>query len=191
MIRVNLLGLPKPKKRAPAVSMEGWVPLAFLLVALVLVGGGEYWRYGRLQEQGRELTMQTQKLQVEKEQLEKVQREYETNLKRNVLLAKRQEIIKGLEDKQSGPARLLETLASTVSNTDSLWLTSFDLVGEKITIEGVALNEKAVADFLTHLKETKAFLNVDLKETYQDTGTEIQKFLFTVNAQQPAPTPTS
>ena len=190
MIRVNLLGLPKRKKRAPAVTMEGRVPLVVLLVVLVLVGGWEYWRYGHLQQQGVELDLRIRELQAEKVRLEAIRAEYETVSKQTELLSKRIRIIEGLSARRSGPTQLLDTLASTVSKTNSLWLTGFEQVGQKITIEGIALNKRAVADFITHLIDSKAFSDVDLKETYQETGNEIPQFLFTVNAEQVAP-PTS
>jgi len=103
---------------------------------------------------------------------------------------KRINIIEGLKAKQSGPARLLDMLAATVSKTNSLWLTGFEQVGQKVTIEGVALSAKAVADFLTNLKQSNAFTEVDLKETFQDNAVkEMQKFVFTVNGQLVAATP--
>jgi len=187
MIRVNLLGLPKPKKRAPTVTLEGRGPLVVLLVVLVLVGGWEYWRYGRLQQQGVDLDSQIRDLQAEKVRLEAVRAEYETFSKQTELLSKRIQIIEGLSARRSGPTQLLNTLATTVSQTNSLWLTGFEQVGQKITIEGVALNKRAVADFITHLLDSKAFSDVDLKETYQETGNDIPKYLFTVNAEQVAP----
>jgi len=52
------------------------------------------------------------------------------------------------------------------------------------------LSTRAVADFLTNLKQSNAFTEVDLKETYQDINDkETPKFLFTVNGQLVATTP--
>lgn len=193
MIRVNLLGLSKPKKkRAAAVSIEGGRTLGVLAAVLLLVAGVEYFHYGRLQKQDKDLVVQIQKLQAEKSRLEVIRADYEKFSRQKELLQKRIGIIEGLKAKQAGPMHLLDTLASTVTHTDMLWLTNFDQAGQKITIEGVALNAKAVADFLTHLKDSKAFSEMDLKETFQDpAGKDIPRWTFTVNGQLASATPNS
>ena len=190
MIRVNLLGLPKPKKRAPVVTMEGSRSLILLLVVLALVVLVQFYRYGRLQTESTVLAKKVQDEQAEKLRLEGIRGAVEKFTSQKELLTKRINIIEGLKARQSGPARLLDMLADTVSKTDSLWLTSFEQAGQKITIEGMALNAKAVADFLTQLKESKAFSDVDLKETFQESPVkESQKFVFTVNGQLVGATP--
>jgi Tfp pilus assembly protein PilN len=192
MIRVNLLGLPKPKRRAAAVSFEGGKTLGILGAVLLLVAGAEYFHYGRLQKQDKDLAVQIQKLQAEKSRLEVMRADYEKFSRQKELLQKRIGIIEGLKAKQAGPMNLLNTLATTVTHTDTLWLTNFDQVGQKITIEGVALSAKAVADFLTQLKESKAFSEMDLKETFQEPAAkDIPRFTFTVNGQLANAAPTS
>jgi Tfp pilus assembly protein PilN len=156
------------------------------------VAGVEYLHYVRLQKQDKELTVQIQQLQAEKTRLEVIRADYEKFSRQKELLQKRIGIIEGLKAKQSGPMHLLETIATTVTHTDALWLTNFDQAGQKITIEGVALSAKAVADFLTQLKESKAFSEMDLKETMQDPAAkEIPRFTFTVNGQLASAAPNS
>jgi type IV pilus assembly protein PilN len=192
MIRVNLLGLPKPKKRAAAVSFEGGKTLGILAVVLLLVAGLEYVHYGRLQKLDKDLAVQVQKLQAEKTRLEVIRSDYERFSRQKELLQKRIGIIEGLKAKQAGPMQLLDTIATMVTHTDMLWLTNFDQAGQKITIEGVALSAKAVADFLTQLRESKAFSEMDLKETFQDpSAKDIPRFNFTVNGQLANPAPNS
>lgn len=192
MIRVNLLGLPKKRQRAPVVTLQGGRSLVLLLVVVVLIAVMQVFRYGRLQQEDARLSKLIRDQQTEKVRLEGVKVEYEKLVKQKELLAKRTNIIEGLKSKQSGPSRLLTALATTVSNTETLWLTNYEQVGQKVTIEGVALSPKAVADFLTHLKESKAFSEMDLKETFQDsTAKDLQKFLFTVNGQLALQSPTT
>jgi len=182
MIRVNLLGVPKPKRRAPVVTLQGGRSLALLVVVLVLVAVIQVFRYGRLQERDKTLTKLVRDRQTEKIRLEGVRTEYEKLLKQKELLAKRTDIIEGLKDKQTGPSHILDALATVVSDTDALWLTNYELSGQKVIIEGFAFSPRAVADFLTLLKDTKAFSEMDLKETFQDnTVKELRKFVFTLN----------
>lgn len=184
MIRVNLLGLPKKRVRAPVVTLQGGRSLALLVAVLMVIAAVQFLRYRKLGQDEALLTKLVRDRQAEKVRLEGVRTEYEKLLAQKELLAKRTNIIEGLKAKQSGPAKLLTALVNTVSNTDTLWLTNYEQVGQKVTIEGVALNAKAVADFLTHLKSSNAFSEMDLKETFQDsTEKDLQKFVFTVNGQ--------
>ena len=97
MIRVNLLGLPKPKKRAAAVTFEGGRTLGILGVVLLLVAVVEYVHYGRLQERDKKLTVEIQQLQAEKARLEVIRADYEKFSRQKELLQKRIGIIEGLK----------------------------------------------------------------------------------------------
>ena len=190
MIRVNLLGVARKRQRvhAPVITLGGGRVLIILVVVLVLVGAGQYWRYRSLQAAGADLDNQKRLLEAEKADLARIRSEYETFSQRKELLTKRINIIEGLKAQQTGPINLLDTLSSTVSATDSLWLTTFAQAGQTITIEGVALNARAVADFMSRLASSQAFSEVDLKETAQDVSDkESVKFNFTLSGQLKAP----
>ena len=195
MIRVNLMGLPKTRKRAraPIMPVGGSLALALLLGVVVVVAGFQYFvRYRGFQQQIAQVDMEIATLEREAADLARIRAEYDTFSKRKELLTKRINVIEGLKAKQSGPVQLLTTLASAVVGTDSLWLTGFTQTGQTITIEGTALNVKAVADFITRLLNAKIFSDVDLKETAQDTADkEMEKFIFTVNGQLAAAAPTT
>src|SRR3990172_1638757 len=145
MIRINLVGGPKQRRRvrAPVVTLEGGRALIVLVVVLVLVAGIQFWRYRNLQSEIVRLDEQIASLEREKADLGRIRAEYETFSKQKELLTRRISIIEGLKAKQAGPAQMLATLAAAVTNTDSLWLTGFAQAGQQITIEGVALNVKA------------------------------------------------
>ena len=194
MIRINLIGLPRQKRRgrAPAVTLEGGRSLILLAVVVLGVSGVTYVRHGRFQQQVQRLNEQVAALNLELAELTVIRAEYDTFSRRKDLLTRRINIIEGLKAKQAGPVQLLSTLASAVVGTDSLWLTGFAQTGQTVTIEGTALNVKAVADFLTRLINARIFAEVDLRETAQDTADkEMDKFFFTVNGQLVAPAPTT
>ena len=192
MIRVNLMGLPKQRKRArgPAVTLEGGRSLILLVVVVAVVAGYAYFRYQSLQQQVQELDMQVTELQRELADLNRIKQEYDANLARREQLTARINVIEALKARQAGPVQLLTTLASAVVRTDSLWLTSFTQTGQNITIEGTALNVKAVADFMTQLLNQRIFATVDLRETAQDPASrDVDNFSFILNGQLAAPTP--
>lgn len=195
MIRVNLLGLPKTKKRAraPVVTMEGWRALIPLVLVLVVVAGAQFWRYRGLQAEGVRLAQETQRLEREKTELAVVSAEYETNSQRKELLTSRINIIETLKQQQAGPVDLLDMLATAVSSTDSLWLTNLEKTGRRVNIEGVALTVKAVADFLTRLQNSRAFSDLNLQESSQNPAGRtggVDSFNFTITGElRPPPQP--
>ena len=194
MIRVNLIGVQRARRRvrAPVVTMEGRSGLIILAVVLVVVVLAQFYRYQSLQDESARLDQEIQRLNQEKTELARVRSEVDTLTQRKELLLRRINIIEGLKAGQTGPVQLLAVLASTVSSTDALWLTAFEQSGQGVTIEGVALNVKAVADFLTRLKSTGMFSAMDLKETSQDTAAkDVTTFVFTFNGQLAAPPLTS
>src|ERR1051325_5161815 len=195
MIRVNLLGEARTKKRrrvrAPLVAPGSGVMLGLLIAAMLVVAGLQWWRYGKLQEEGRAQEQRVQKLTAEKAELAQVQAQYDKFSKRKELLQGRIDIIEGLKARQSGPVILLNTLASAVSASDQIWLTGFEKKGDNVSVSGVALTMKAVADFMTRLQNSSAFKDVDLKETTQVVNQDFPSFTFTVQTQlAPPPSPT-
>ena len=194
MIRVNLLGVAKAKRRrvrAPIIEPGGGLVLGLLVGVIVVVAAVQWWRYGKLQEEGRLLDTKIQELTAEKAELAQVQAQYETFSRRKELLQARINIIEQLKAQQSGPLILLNTLASSVSATESLWLTGFVKTGANVSVSGRALSMRAVADFMTRLKDSTAFSDVNLKQTVQETTRGSQNFTFTVDVQiaPPAPPP--
>ena len=55
--------------------------------------------------------------------------------------------------------------------TDTLWLTSLDRNGDALTIQGTAGSINAVANFITELKTSGYFDQVEIKESTQDPKT--------------------
>ncbi len=191
MIRVNLLGLPKKIKRgAPAITLEGTPILILFAVVLLVVLGVQYWRYTGLQAEGVVLDEQIQQLTEEEQRLAAIRARYDTNIARRDHLERRIAIINDLEERRSGPVPLLTMLATTVSNTESLWLTGFDQTGQNVLIEGIALNMDAVRYFLTQLQRTNTFSNVDMEEAREDsTAKEVKNVIFRFTAQLAAAAP--
>lgn len=192
MIRVNLLGVAKAKKRrarAPMIEPGGGLMVGLLIGVIVVVAAVQWWRYGQLQREAQQLDADVQRLTAEKAELAQIQAQYETFSQRKELLQARINIIEQLKAQQSGPVIMLNTLAASVSATESLWLTGFEKTGANISVTGMALSMRAVADFMTRLISSTSFTNVRLRETVQESGRESQNFTFTVEAQIAVPTP--
>jgi len=193
MIRVNLMGLPKERKRAraPLITFEGSIPLIILVVVILGVAGYAYVQQSSLQARIMMLNENIMMLNQERDELNQIKVEYDANLARREALQARIRVLEALEARKGGPYALLSTLSTAVVNTDSLWLTGFTQTGQTITIEGTAFNVRAVADFLTRLLNARIFATVDLRETSQDPAQrEMEQFSFILNGEMaPPPAP--
>ncbi len=190
MIRIDLRGLPKPKKgrRAAAAAApefgaaEGPSKVVLLLVVLLLAGGpiaGSMWYLDREAKQIEEKTAAADRelktlLQVKTrvEQKQRLVDTYRTRVK----------VIDQLRTAQGAePVSLLSTVGDVVNKTDAVWLGAMKDEGTQIAVEGVAMSHSAVANLITNLKKTGYFQNVELKETVQDEqAKELDLFNFTL-----------
>jgi len=193
MIRINLLGVPRPKKgkRAAAVSSGvGGGPsiLAVAAVLALIAIGGNYWYYSQLDKDHQALQASLRReedrnrrltdIKVKVLELEKQKDQYEH----------RSQVLSQLQKEQSGPSELLTTIASTVNSSDAVWLNSMKDEGNNINLEGVALSVDAVAEFMTNLKKSGIFKSVEIKESFQDNAVKnLQAFNFSLTCEKLAP----
>lgn len=100
------------------------------------------------------------------------------------MLQQRISIIETLQRNRVGGQVLLDAVANTVSRTDTLWLTSLDRKGDTLTLAGEAGSINAVANFITQLKHSGYFDQVEIKDSTQDQKSAgVQTFTFTLTAQ--------
>src|SRR3989344_4529404 len=139
MIRINLLGRPRPKVKR-RVAIAGTLQLVLVAVAVLVV------QYVFIKGDINALQQQIEQKESEKRtmaQLEKEIKEYEEEQRR---LQGRLDVIENLKRNQAGPVRLLEAVGNTVSLTETLWLTNMDEQADNtIQFKGVAASVDAVA----------------------------------------------
>ena len=191
MIRINLLGIPKPKKgkaAAAAVSGEGpnGIIIGVVILAVALAGNGYY--YMRLNS---EHTMAQQRLlaaQQKNKSLSETKLEYDKLQQQVAVVKRRYDVIEKLHDTQTGyPMDMLNTIASTISNTDAVWLITMQDRGNAIALEGSALSSDAVANLIANLRKTGFFKSVDFENTFQDnTNKNMNSFTFSLVCQKNA-----
>ena len=71
-------------------------------------------------------------------------------------------IINRLEKDRKWPLTFMDTINEMVIDK-RMWLTSLTTKGTSINIDGIALDNKTVADFMTRLEASKLFTAVNLK----------------------------
>lgn len=184
MIRINLLGRERPKAARPPVPLEATLQVVFLVAALVLSIGLLYGHYWQMNKQDVALQDHIRRQMSEKARLEQLKQQVDTFEKQKALLQRRIGVIEDLQRNRTGGQELMEAIANTVSRTDTLWLTSVDRKGENLSVAGSAGSINAVANFITQMKRSGYFQDVEIKESHQDdTNRAIQIFQFTLTAQ--------
>ena len=184
MIRINLLGRSRPKAARQAVPLEATLQLVFLVAALAVTMGVLWYHYSSMNRQIAEVQTHIQKQMGEKARLEHLKEQVDEFERQKSVLQQRINVIEQLQRNRAGGQELLDALANTVSRTDTLWLTSLERKGDGLTIQGAAGSINAVANFITQLKHSGYFDQVEIKESTQDPkNTAFQTFNFSLTAQ--------
>ena len=161
MIRINLL----PVKELEAESVrrrELTIGGAVLGLALLVMGGIYFlqWReHSRLENELTDLRNEIQALNVKVREVGELQNKIKD-------LRGKNKILEDLSKKRVGPVRVLESLS--VATPTSLWLTELRENGGNLVINGLALDNQTIAEFMRALANSKYFNNVDLVEVVQE-----------------------
>ena len=146
MIKINLLPIKAARKRE-------YVKQQLILFAVLLLGTGVglYLWYssvaGQIAREKKEIAHIKQQIEQYRTAIGKVE-EYkglEAKLKQKL------EIIENLIKGKTGPVRVLDKLSQVIPK--QVWLTSWEENNGNVKIEGEALTNKHVAEFMSVLKE--------------------------------------
>ncbi|HLD28845.1 MAG TPA: PilN domain-containing protein, partial [bacterium] len=155
MIKINLLQARKEKKKFEI--RKEYLVLAGSLVLLVILLGIVQWKIDRETE---ETTTQMAKAKEEigryKSKIPEVNKAKEAQK----MLQDKLNVINSLRKEKASPARVLDELS--ISKPEKVHLESVKKEGVRLGIEGVALDDETVANFMTNLRKSGLFKNVDL-----------------------------
>jgi type IV pilus assembly protein PilN len=158
MITINLLPVREERRKAWARQ--------FLLMVVAAVGASvglcaaHLWWYSGEVEAAKQAAARIQKdidgyapqlAQVEKFRAAKAD------------IEKKLKVIDELSLARSGPVHLFDEIATHLP--DRMWLTSLEVKGQLLTVQGVSLDNELVALFLTALNASPYFENVELLQT--------------------------
>jgi len=195
MIRINLLGAPKPKgsnkKAAPAVSMPSFDtgsligPILKVAVVLIIAGvfNAGYWY--RLEREKTDIDARMRQAEQKNRELADIKTKYLERQKQADAYKRRVDVIDELRKQQSGPVNLLAMIGDTVNSTEAVWLTSLQDQGANVAIDGMALSNDAVANLISNLQKTGYFRNIEIHESVQDDSVkDMQAFEFTLTCEK-------
>ena len=184
MIRINLLGQTRPKTARRPVDTGAAMPLVFIGAGVLLGALFLFYFYHSWQTQLNEENARIKQLQSQKTELEQIKLQVEAFEKQKQVLQQRVSTIEQLQKDRTGGQELLDQIANTVSRAENLWLTSMTKKGTSVTLEGAAASINSVANFITALKRSGYFQNIEIKESKQDDkNAAVQTFLFTIDAE--------
>src|SRR5271166_1193168 len=192
MIRINLLGQPRPKNKRAAASAaavmemgEVGSPKLKVLVVLMLVAALNLMYWYRLDKEKQGIAAKMQVAEQKNRELAEVKQRYLERQRQADSYKRRVDVIDQLRAGQSGPVNLLNTIGDTINGTEAVWLNTMKDQGANVDIEGMALSTDAVASLILNLQKTGYFKNIEIKETYQDeTYKEMQAFQFTLTCEK-------
>jgi type IV pilus assembly protein PilN len=170
MIKINLLVEARAEKvaRAPLISLgaanlNNYILLGLIVVSLAFVG----LRYWKLSSTLAGIKAEIVVNQREYDRLKPIIAEVEAFKKKNAELKHKIEVIEELKQKQYGPVRVMDEVSKALP--DLLWLTNMSYAGGNVlTLQGQALNENAVANFISNLGASPFFAEPSLKIMSQD-----------------------
>jgi type IV pilus assembly protein PilN len=172
MIRINLLPFRAARKKE---NIRRQISIFFLSFFLLIVGLFAWYisNKGTIGDLKRDITQTNNELAKYKKITDKIQ-EIKAKLQ---TLEKKTEVINKLERNRFEPVILLDTMSAKVI-PKRMWFEGFSAKGNSVRIDGIALDNKTVADFMTRLEGTGLFKSVQLKKITMTTikNANLKKF---------------
>jgi type IV pilus assembly protein PilN len=157
MIRINLLPFRTERKKENVRRQVSLFLLSMALVLLVLF----YYNWSLNSKLGK-LNKKIQTTNAELTKYNEINKEI-ARIKKNLeILRKKMAVIAQLESDRHAPVVLMDTMTQVVV-PKRMWFTDLTVQDKTVRIEGIALDEKTVADFMVRLQKSGLFSNVELK----------------------------
>jgi Tfp pilus assembly protein PilN len=193
MIRINLLGSPKPKgkKNSAASTAPSFEfgnlggPLVQVAAVMLIAGALNYGYWYQLDREKKAIAVQTRVAEQKNRELADIKVRYLERQRQADSYKRRVDVIDQLRANQAGPLPLLAMIGDTVNGTEAVWLNSMQDQGASVAIDGTALSSDAVANLISNLQKTGFFRNIEIKESIQDEQIkDMQAFQFTLTCEK-------
>lgn len=163
MIRINLLPFRKARKKE---NVRQQISIFFLVLILLTLGMSyvAITLNRKIQDMDNRIKTSTQQLN----ELTVLTKEINEIKKKLDIIKTKTAVIKNLELNRKSSVILLDTMTSMVIPA-RMWVTSLSAISDNVEINGIALDNKTVADFMIRLEGSKLFSSVNLKTLKQQT----------------------
>jgi len=157
MIRINLLPFRAARKKENVRRQISIFLLSFLLI-IIAVFYYNSWLGNRIDK----LKVRNQETREQIAKYDKINKEIAQIKQTLNNLKKKIQVIETLDNDRKNAVNLLESMTELIIE-ERMWFTRLDVKGSNITIGGIALDERTIADFMTRLETKGGFANVTLK----------------------------
>jgi type IV pilus assembly protein PilN len=163
MIRINLLPFRAARKKENVRRQISVFLLSFALIIIAVV----YWNIW-LGNRITKLKVRNQDTITQIAKYEKINKEIAQIKKTLNTLEQKIKVIETLEGGRKNTVNLMESMTELIVK-ERMWFTSLNVQGDNITIQGIALDERTIADFMKNLEGTGTgpYANVTLKSIQQ------------------------
>ena len=181
MIRINLLTFRAARKKENIRRQISVFFLSFFLMLAVLI----YYNI-HLGGQIKDLKTDVDTTKNEVAKFQKITKQIEEIKQKLAILEKKTEVIRTLETNRFEPVEMLDNMSGKII-ANRMWFTSFDDRPQNVQIDGIALDNKTVADFMTRLEGTGLFGSVRLQTIQKHVvkGSGLKKFSITCSKPVP------
>ena len=166
MIRINLLPFRTDRKKENVRRQVSLFLLSLTLVLIVLV----YYNFNLNSKIGK-LNKKITTTKTELNRYNEINKEIAKIKKTLENLRKKMAVIEQLELDRHAPVQLLDTMTQVLV-AKRMWFTKLEVKDQSVSINGIALDNKTVADFMVRLQNSGLFSNVNLKTLKRQ---EVQK----------------
>lgn len=174
MIKINLLPSQKIIKVKKQLELRQQLILASVLIIGSFLVCGYYWyllneKITTLEKNKNELQQRLTSLKAkvkEVETIEKDKKSYEERIK----------VIDQLKKNQTGPVHLLDEISKHLP--DQIWLTLLNEKGGNVDIEGQALDNSGIVDFINNIRKSPYLSDIRLVESRQTTTGNATTYFF-------------
>jgi len=176
MIRINLLPFRAARKKENVRRQISvfFLSLVFILFVVVYYNMKLNSVVQRMENEKKDISAQLTKY-------DKINREIKTIKAKLDTLNKKIAVISELEGNRKEAVLLMDVMTKLVV-PNRMWFTDLSLQQDKIAIQGVAMDERTIADFMKNLQSV--FRDVTLKSLQQNTlkgqGLTLKNFSFTL-----------
>ena len=183
MIRINLLPFRAARKKENVRRQ-----VSIFLLSLILVGAAVIYYNVYLSGKIKDLNASIKETKVQLAKYNKINAEIKEIKKNLELLNKKIQVIETLETNRREPVNLLASLTDLIM-AERMWFTRLSSKGTKVNIEGIALDNQTVSDFMTRLEKSAKYADVNLGTVKQKELKTMELTLksFDVNVQKVAP----
>ncbi len=163
MIRINLLPFRAARKKENVRRQISIFLLSFALIIIAVV----YWniwlgnKISKLKARNQDTITQIAKYDKINKEIDQIKKTL-SNLEQKI------KVIETLEGGRRDAVKIMESMTELIIK-ERMWFTNLSVQGDNITIRGIALDERTIADFMKSLEGsgTVAYTNVTLKSLKQ------------------------